>query len=127
MRRLGWRKPDAIPHATREIPAMIQLAERLRRRGQAYETPGGLYYDVSTFPRFGQLSRYSRQKMRRILASQDDARPDDPSRRSPLDFALCRPVTEGPTWRSPSGRGRPGRQLAGAAMPDRHSGFPSQL
>src|SRR3989454_8460993 len=37
MRRLGWRRPDALPHATREIPAMIQLAERLRRPGQAYE------------------------------------------------------------------------------------------
>ena len=127
MRRLGWRKPDAIPHAMREIPAMIQLAERLRRRGHAYETPGGLYYDVSTFPRFGQLSRYSRQKMRRILASQDDARLDDPSRRSPLDFALWRRVTEGPTWRSPFGRGRPGWHLECSAMSDRQLGFPIDI
>src|SRR3989454_11103696 len=37
MRRVAWRKPDVIPHATREIPAMSRLAERLRRRGQAYE------------------------------------------------------------------------------------------
>src|SRR5206468_12544888 len=72
MRRLGWRKPDAIPHATREIRPMIELAERLRRRGHAYDTPGGLYYDVSKFRRFGQLSRYSRPRMRRILATQDD-------------------------------------------------------
>jgi L-cysteine:1D-myo-inositol 2-amino-2-deoxy-alpha-D-glucopyranoside ligase len=127
MRRLDWRKPDAIPHATREIPAMIQLAERLRRRGHAYETPGGLYYDVSTFKRFGQLSRYSRPKMRRILASQDDARLDDPSRRSPLDFALWRRVTEGPTWPSPFGRGRPGWHLECSAMSDRHLGFPIDI
>ena len=124
MRRLGWRKPDAIPHATREIPAMIELAERLIRRGHAYEIPGGIYYDVSTFPRFGQLSRFSTRKMRRILASQDDARLDDPSRRSPLDFALWRRVTDGPTWPSPFGRGRPGWHLECSAMCDRHLGFP---
>lgn len=127
MRSLGWRKPDAIPHATREIPAMIQLAERLRRRGHAYETPGGLYYDVSTFPRFGKLSRYSRPKMRRILASQDDARLDDPSRRSPIDFALWRRVTDGPTWPSPFGRGRPGWHLECSAMSHRHLGFPIDI
>jgi L-cysteine:1D-myo-inositol 2-amino-2-deoxy-alpha-D-glucopyranoside ligase len=127
MRRLGWRKPDAIPHATREIPAMKKLAASLRRRGHVYETPGGLYYDVSTFPRFGKLSRYSRPKMRRIRASQDDARLDDPSRRSPIDFALWRRVTEGPTWPSPFGRGRPGWHLECSAMSDRHLGFPIDI
>jgi len=127
MRRLSWRKPDAIPHATREIAGMIELAERLRRSGHAYDSPGGLYYDVSTFPRFGQLSRYSPRKMERILASQDDARLDDPSRRSPLDFALWRRVTEGPTWPSPFGRGRPGWHLECSAMSDRHLGFPIDI
>ena len=127
MRRLGWRKPDAIPHATREIRAMVSLAERLKRRGHAYELPGGLYFDVSTFPRFGQLSRFSKPKMRRILASQDDARFDDPSRRSPLDFALWRRVAEGPTWPSPFGRGRPGWHLECSAMSDRHLGFPIDI
>jgi L-cysteine:1D-myo-inositol 2-amino-2-deoxy-alpha-D-glucopyranoside ligase len=127
MRRLDWRKPDVIPHATREIPAMIRLAERLRRRGHAYETPGGLYYDVSKFARFGDLSRYSTAKMRRILASQDDARLDDPTRRSPIDFALWRRVTEGPTWPSPFGRGRPGWHLECSAMCDRHLGFPIDI
>ena len=127
MRRLDWRKPDAMPHATREIRAMVTLAERLKRRGHAYELPGGLYFDVSTFPRFGQLSKFSKPKMRRILASQDDARLDDPSRRSPLDFALWRRVTDGPTWPSPFGRGRPGWHLECSAMCDRHLGFPIDI
>jgi L-cysteine:1D-myo-inositol 2-amino-2-deoxy-alpha-D-glucopyranoside ligase len=127
MRRLDWRKPDVLPHATREIPAMIELAERLRRRGFAYEVPGGLYFDVAKFPRFGKLSRFSRAKMKRILASQDDARLDDPSRRSPVDFALWRRVTEGPTWPSPFGRGRPGWHLECSAMSDRHLGFPIDI
>jgi L-cysteine:1D-myo-inositol 2-amino-2-deoxy-alpha-D-glucopyranoside ligase len=127
MRRLGWRKPDAIPHATREIRAMVELGERLRRRGNAYETPGGLYFDVSTFRRFGQLSGFSRTRMQRLLAQQDDARLDDPTRRSPVDFALWRRVTNGPTWPSPFGRGRPGWHLECSAMSDRHLGFPIDI
>ena len=127
MRRLDWRKPDVMPHATGELDAMIQLAERLRRRGHAYELPSGLYYDVSTFPRFGELSRYSVAKMRRILASQDDARLDDPRRRSPLDFALWRRVPDGPTWPSPYGRGRPGWHLECSAMSERHLGYPIDI
>ena len=127
MRRLDWRKPDVMPHATGELEAMIRLAERLRRRGHAYELPSGLYYDVSTFPRFGELSRYSVAKMRRILASQDDARLDDPRRRSPLDFALWRRVPDGPTWPSPYGRGRPGWHLECSAMSERHLGYPIDI
>jgi len=127
MRSLEWRKPDALPHATREIPAMIKLAELLRRRGFAYETPGGLYFDVTKFPRFGQLSRLGPTKMKGILASQDDARLDDPSRRSPIDFALWRRVSQGPKWPSPFGRGRPGWHLECSAMCDRHLGFPIDI
>jgi len=127
MKHLDWRKPDAIPHATREVRAMIALAERLRRRGFAYETPRGLYFDVKKFPRFGQLSRFSKAKMKRILATQDDARLDDPRRRSPVDFALWRRVSEGPTWPSPFGRGRPGWHLECSAMIDRHLGFPIDI
>jgi L-cysteine:1D-myo-inositol 2-amino-2-deoxy-alpha-D-glucopyranoside ligase len=127
MKGLDWRKPDAVPHATREIRAMIEMAERLRRGGFAYETPGGLYFDVKKFPRFGQLSRFSTAKMKRILASQDDARLDDPSRRSPIDFALWRRVSDGPTWPSPFGRGRPGWHLECSAMSDRHLGFPIDI
>jgi L-cysteine:1D-myo-inositol 2-amino-2-deoxy-alpha-D-glucopyranoside ligase len=127
MRRLDWRKPDVMPHATREIAAMVRMARRLKRRGHAYETERGLYYDVSSFPRFGDLSRYSPARMRKILAAQDDARLDDPTRRSPLDFALWRRLDEGPTWASPFGRGRPGWHLECSAMCDRHLGFPIDL
>src|SRR5207245_5607249 len=127
MRRLDWRKPDVMPHATGEVEAMIRLAGRLRRRGPAYALPAGMCYDASPFPRFGELSRYSVAKMRRILAAQDDARLDDPRRRSPLDFALWRRVPDGPTWPSPYGRGRPGWHLECSAMSERHLGYPIDI
>jgi L-cysteine:1D-myo-inositol 2-amino-2-deoxy-alpha-D-glucopyranoside ligase len=123
MRTLGWRRPDVMPHVTREIPAMRALAGRLLRTGHAYRLPdGGLYYDVTTFPRYGALSRLSPARMRAILAGQDDADLEDPRKRHPLDFALWRRVPSGPTLPSPFGRGRPGWHLECSAMARRYLG-----
>jgi L-cysteine:1D-myo-inositol 2-amino-2-deoxy-alpha-D-glucopyranoside ligase len=97
MRTLGWRPPDIMPHATREIPAMRALARRLLRARHAYRLPGGgLYYDVGSFPRYGALSRFAPARMRKILAAQDDTRLDDARKRHPLDFARGA-RTDGPT------------------------------
>ena len=122
MRRLGWRRPDALPHATREIAAMRALIDRLVARGAAYPLDGSVYFDVGADPYYGELSRYSRARMLRILSEQDDARLDDPRRRDPLDFALWRRVSDGPTWPSRFGRGRPGWHLECSAMSRRHLG-----
>ena len=128
MRALGWRRPDVMPHATREIASMLRLAERLEARGHAYRAAGGgLYYDVSTFPRFGEISHLSPAKMRAINATQDDAALDAPKRRAPLDFAIWRSVDGGPTWPSPYGRGRPGWHLECSAMSERYLGLPIDI
>src|SRR4051812_1006410 len=128
MKALGWRRPDVMPHATREIPSMLSLAARLLAAGHAYRTEGGgLYYDASSFPRFGEISHLSPAKMRAINAAQDDAALDAPKRRSPLDFALWRSVASGPTWPSPYGRGRPGWHLECSAMSERYLGLPIDI
>jgi L-cysteine:1D-myo-inositol 2-amino-2-deoxy-alpha-D-glucopyranoside ligase len=122
MRRLGWRKPDVMPHATREIPAMRAMIEVLLGNGCAYDIEGGIYFDTSRARHYGELSRFSPARMRRILAAQDDAALDDPHRRHPVDFALWRRVTSGPTWPNRYGRGRPGWHIECSAMSLRHLG-----
>jgi L-cysteine:1D-myo-inositol 2-amino-2-deoxy-alpha-D-glucopyranoside ligase len=122
MKRLGWRRPDLICHATRELPAMFALIRALERCGAAYVLPRGVYFPVAAFRRYGQLSRLSAASMRRILARQDDAKLEDPGRRDPRDFALWRFVDDGPTWPSAWGRGRPGWHLECSAMIRRHLG-----
>ena len=122
MRRLGWRRPDVIAYATRELPAMFALLRLLERRGAAYRLPRGMYFPVASDPRYGELSRLSPLAMRRTLAGQDDAKLEDPGRRDPRDFALWRFVDGGPSWPSPWGRGRPGWHLECSAMIRRHLG-----
>ncbi len=122
MKRLGWRRPDVICHATRELPAMFELISALERRRAAYVLPRGVYFPVAAQPAYGELSRFSPAKMKRILAGQDDAALEDAGRRDSRDFALWRFVSDGPTWPSPWGRGRPGWHLECSAMIRHHLG-----
>jgi L-cysteine:1D-myo-inositol 2-amino-2-deoxy-alpha-D-glucopyranoside ligase len=122
MKRLGWRRPDVICHATQELPAMFDLIRDLERRGAAYRLPRGMYFPVAAETHYGELSRLSAAAMTRILAGQDDAGLEDLGRRDPRDFALWRFVDGGPTWPSPWGRGRPGWHLECSAMIRHHLG-----
>jgi L-cysteine:1D-myo-inositol 2-amino-2-deoxy-alpha-D-glucopyranoside ligase len=116
MDALGMRPPAAEPRASDAIPGMIDMANQLLDSGHAYLTHGTVYFDVSTFPRFGQLSHYPREHMLR-LARARGGNPDDPHRLDPLDFVLWQPSKPGePAWRAPFGVGRPGWHLECSVM-----------
>jgi len=116
MDALDMRPPIAEPRATEAIGTIIELVGRLLESGNAYLTHGTAYFDVSTFKRFGELSHYSEDNMVR-LARARGGNPDDPHRRSPLDFVLWQPSgPDEPAWRAPFGVGRPGWHIECSAM-----------
>jgi L-cysteine:1D-myo-inositol 2-amino-2-deoxy-alpha-D-glucopyranoside ligase len=116
MDALEMRPPIAEPRATESIDHIIDLVGRLLESGHAYLTHGTAYFDVSTFPRYGELSHYSVDQMVK-LARARGGNPDDPHRRSPLDFVLWQPsLDDEPAWRAPFGVGRPGWHIECSAM-----------
>jgi len=116
MAALEMRPAIAEPRATDAVPKIIELVARLLESGHAYLTAGTAYFDVSTFTRFGQLSRYAPDQMVR-LARARGGNPDDPHRRHPLDFVLWQPsLPDEPAWRAPFGVGRPGWHIECSAM-----------
>ena len=56
MRAFGVRDPDIAPHATREIPAMIAMIERLVGLGHAYAAEGHVLFSVPSWEDYGELS-----------------------------------------------------------------------
>jgi len=54
---LGIRRAAVFPRATRHIPEMVALVERLRAGGHLYESRGSVYFRIDTFPGYGRLSR----------------------------------------------------------------------
>jgi len=116
MEALEMRPPVAEPRATEAIPGIVEMVNQLLDSGHAYLTAGTVYFDVSTFPRFGELSHYSAEHMVR-LARARGGKPDDPHRRDPLDFVLWQTsLPDEPAWRAPFGVGRPGWHVECSVM-----------
>lgn len=109
---LGVQAPDIEPHATDNIPGMIEMIERLIAKGHAYAAEGHVLFSVESFPDYGKLSR---RNQRELLAG---ARVEVAGyKRSSGDFVLWKPSTpELPGWDSPWGRGRPGWHIECSAM-----------
>lgn len=120
---LGCTPPTYEPRATGHIPEMIELITALIERGHAYPAPDGsgdVYFDVLSWPRYGELSG------QRVADMEPAADADPRGKRDPRDFALWKghkpsePLTA--SWPSPWGRGRPGWHIECSAMAGKYLG-----
>ncbi|HEV2809330.1 MAG TPA: class I tRNA ligase family protein [Acidimicrobiales bacterium] len=108
MRALATLPVMSEPRATSAIADIRGFIGMVLDAGHAYQAGGAVYFDVSTFSRFGQISHLSEEEMV-ALATERGGNPDDPHKRQPLDFVLWQPSLDGePAWESLWGPGRPG-------------------
>ena len=122
MRALELLPSFSEPRATSAIPDIRGFIAMVLDRGYAYEAGGAVYFEVSRFERFGQVSRLDRDEMLR-LAAIHGGNPDDPNKRDPLDFVLWQPSAEDePAWDSLWGPGRPGWHIECSALALRELG-----
>jgi cysteinyl-tRNA synthetase len=118
MGALGVQPPTIAPHATKEIPAMIAMIERLVELGNAYEAEGHVLFHVPSDPSYGVLSGRDREAM--LAGARVEVAP---YKRDPADFVLWKPSEDGVVgWDSPWGRGRPGWHIECSAMIRAHLG-----
>lgn len=114
---LGCLPPSYEPRATGHIPEMIELMQRLIDTGHGYELDGSVYFDVRSFPDYGQLSG---QKLDEMQASTDS---EFLNKRDPRDFAMWKAAKPGePAWATPWGPGRPGWHIECSAMAKKYLG-----
>lgn len=110
------------PRATSAIPEILSLIGAALERGHAYQAGGAVYFDTSSFDRFGELSHYDRTEML-ALAAEHGGRIDDTNKRDPLDFVLWQPsLSDEPAWESRWGPGRPGWHVECSALALRELG-----
>ncbi len=119
MAALGVLSPSIRPRATEHIPEMICLIEGLMKKGIAYKTPKGVWFDVSAFPDYGKLSgRSADDENTEHRVEQDE------EKRNSQDFALWKTAKPGePFWDSPWGPGRPGWHIECSAMSGKYCDF----
>ncbi|MCM2337854.1 MAG: cysteine--tRNA ligase [Lysobacter sp.] len=118
MAALGVQPPDIEPEATRHIPQIIAMIERLIAEGHAYAAEGHVLFAVGSFDGYGKLSRRDTEDM--LAGARIEVAP---YKRDPGDFVLWKPSTDDlPGWDSPWGRGRPGWHIECSAMAAAHLG-----
>jgi L-cysteine:1D-myo-inositol 2-amino-2-deoxy-alpha-D-glucopyranoside ligase len=127
MDALGLIPPYREPRATSAIPDILGFIGMVLDSGHAYQSQGAVYFSVSSFERFGQLSHLGRDEML-ALAREHGGNPDDPAKRDPLDFVLWQPsLPDEPAWESLWGPGRPGWHIECSALAMRELGLPVDL
>lgn len=115
---LGCQPTDLEPRATGHITEMIDQIQKLVDRGLAYATEGGVYFSVSQFPGYGELSKLPLEELRAGARKEVEA-----DKRDPADFALWKTAKPGePSWPSPWGAGRPGWHIECSAMAEKYLG-----
>jgi cysteinyl-tRNA synthetase len=110
---VNMRPAAQYPRATEFIPQMIEIIAKLIEKGHAYDVDGTVYYDIATFPTYGNLSRNTTDKLLAGTRGDVDAR-----KRHPGDFTLWKAAGQHRTqvWPSPWGEGFPGWHIECSAM-----------
>ena len=118
MGQLYIKAPTVEPKATDHIPEMLDMIALLVGQGKAYESGGDVFYSVSSFSGYGQLSKKNIEEL------QSGARVEvNESKHDALDFVLWKKSKPGePAWDSPWGAGRPGWHIECSAMGRKYLG-----
>ncbi len=117
---LGCLRPTIMPHATENIPEMVDLIERLHRQNLAYKTEdGSWYFRIAGDPEYGKLSKKD------LTGNTAGARVDvdEYEKDSASDFALWKSAKPGEhAWTTALGTGRPGWHIECSAMAMKYLG-----
>ncbi|MBP5739041.1 MAG: cysteine--tRNA ligase [Abditibacteriota bacterium] len=122
--KLNIEQPAVKCRATEHIDDMIALVQKLWDKGYAYETAQAVYYDISKFPTYTQLSRQNLED--KLTAVRDEVN-EDPEKKHSADFALWfkrvgRFANHIMHWDSPWGDGFPGWHAECSAMSMKYLG-----
>ena len=115
---------DKKPRATECVKDDIKFIEVLLNKSFAYKTNLAIYFDVSKFKNYNQLSG---QKLEEKLQGAGKAEVEDKNKRNPNDFALWffkagKHKNALQTWKSPFGQGFPGWHIECSVMAKKYLG-----
>jgi len=130
---LNIEEPDIWAKATEHVPEMIALISALLKKGVAYKSEDGIYFDISKFPKYGQLSKQKLSDLKhgaRVAA-------DTYEKETAGDFALWKfwKEEDGEVFWDPKDfgagaelkKGRPGWHIECSAMSTKYLGQPFDI
>lgn len=115
--------PHLNPKATDHIPEMLAMTAKLIEQELAYVKDGNVYYDVSRFPNYGELSGNTVDRLRTGAGGRVTLEAAE-DKDAPEDFALWKQgdANRQMNWESPWGQGFPGWHIECSAMATKYLG-----
>lgn len=125
---LHIKRATAYPRPSEHIDEMIHVAEKLIEKGYAYEKLRSIYFDISRFRDYGNLSGIDLEKIQ--VGKTVDL--DQYEKENPRDFTLLKRSTlnelkSGTFFETKWGNIRPGWHLECAAMALKYLGAPYDI
>lgn len=119
LEKLNIKKAFKYPKATAHIPEMIKIIGTLLKKELAYKSNGSVYFDISKFKKYGQLSGLKSRELK--VGARVDV--DEYAKENAEDFVLWKAKKVGePYWQAPFGEGRPGWHIECSAMSIKYLG-----
>ncbi len=120
---LNVEPATGYPLASEHVADMIEIAHALMHKGYAYEKLGSIYFDISKFKKYGQLSGIDLSKIK--IGQTVDL--DNYEKDNPCDFTLLKRSTlaelkRGLVYETEWGNVRPGWHIECSAMSTRYLG-----
>lgn len=116
--------PSVMPKASDHVEQMINMVELLTEKGIAYESEQAIYFDVTQYDKYTELSGQKLEDKK--LAAREEITVD-PQKKNPADFALWFKAVGKfqhhlQQWNSPWGKGFPGWHIECSAMAEEYLG-----
>ncbi len=109
MNKLNLKRPDVVSKATDNIDEYVKIIKRLLEKGVAYKANNNIYFDVTKFPSYYDLSRKKANDLQ--VGSRDEVEYDD-AKRNQADFVLWFNTSKFANhilkWNTELGEGYPG-------------------
>ena len=118
---MNFEEPMVRPKATDHIQEMMELTQKLIKKGYAYVVNGSVYFDVAKFKEYGKLSGNTIKKLKLGAGGRVEFNPD---KRNQFDFALWINDPEHVmNWKSPwCEKGYPGWHIECSVMAMKYLG-----
>ncbi|MDP3726111.1 MAG: cysteine--tRNA ligase [bacterium] len=118
---LNILRPHELPLATEHVPEMIALIEKLLEKKLAYKKDGSVYFKISAFKKYGELSN-----LKNVTTTEENhITRDEYGKEDAHDFALWKawtPLDGDVFWETSLGKGRPGWHIECSAMSIKYLG-----
>lgn len=116
---LNIKSPDIIPFASEHISENVEMIKKLLEKGFAYKTSDGIYFEISKFPTYWQLSgrKESEEKDTESRIGINN------EKKNPADFAIWKFSKENELgYDTEIGKGFPGWHIECSAMSIKYLG-----